>query len=252
MKYEPEEAVAMFSYKFPKKKKAFKCFDCHRCKSARAPIKTVLSDHDSQFTCAIWATIISKAGIKHTFSSIRHPASNTSERALKELGRIFRSYCNESNSSWAHHLQNIETLFNTLPHVSTGYSLHEILYNTTPIVPFDHLIQKYLPKPSSTQRTVEELHAQVYANLVKNAQLRHKTSKRPVQLEIGDWVLFRVPSISDASAKIYSKFHFLYKGPFIILAKPYPNVYTLGNISTPDIKGNYNLNNIKFYHRKLD
>lgn len=211
------------------------------------PIFTVLSDHGSQFTSSAWSQQLTTAGIKYTFSSTRHPASNSSERVMRELGRLFRAYCSHKNSSWAIHIPRIEELFNMLPHTSTGFSLHEIIFSVLLHLPLDHLYTKYLPHTLKTQRTREELHDLVRSNLKKQALLRQKHTSKNDKLSLNNWVLLRVPATSKAAKKIYAKFQFLYDGPFKITANPYPNVYTLTHIDTNIVKGNYNITNLKLY-----
>lgn len=210
------------------------------------PIKVILSDHGSQFPSKIWTSQLQAVGIKPTYSSIRHPASNPSERVMKELGRLFPTYCNSNNSAWALHLSNIENLFNTLPHHSTGFSPYEVIFNKKPPLPLDHIIHTHIPSTTTT-RSIDDLHSQVYNNLYKHAKIRTKAKTKNDILYIGDWVLLRVPSISVASKKLYSKFQLLYEGPFTIIGNPYPNVYKLQDPKTKVIKGNYNVTNLKLY-----
>lgn len=214
------------------------------------PISTVLSDHGSQFTSSLWSQKLTDAGIRYTFSSIRHPASNPSERVMRELGRIFRAYCSTNNSSWATYLPRVEELFNKLPHSSTGFSPHEIIFNNKPTLPYDHLMYKYLPHSTvPTNRSITELHNTVRNNLKKNAIMRTKTPSKVYELNINDLVLLRVPAVSKTSIKKYAKFQFLFDGPYKITAKPYPNVYTLSYLNKDSVKGNYNINNLKLYNQ---
>lgn len=211
-------------------------------------IDTLLSDHGSQFTSRTWAQELNTAGIRFTFSSIRHPQSNPAERIMRELGRPFRTYCHDKNSSWALHLRNIEQLFNTLPHITTGYSPHEIIYGKRPPLPLDYLIQRHLPPPASPA-TQHELFELVRRNTSAAASSRQKQHKGCDKLNIGDFVLLRVLSYSDKSQKLYAKFHLLYDGPFIVTAQPYPNAYTIKECTSDKIKGTHNIKNLKLYYR---
>lgn len=210
-------------------------------------ITTILSDHGSQFTSGLWTKELSAHGINVTFSSIRHPESNPAERIMRELSRLFRTYCHNQNSSWALHLSNIENLFNTLPHSSTGYSPHEIIYGTRPPLPLDHLIQNYLPSPPQP-KPKEELYKLVKQKLHTAALHRKQLCTKNDTLNLGDLVLLRVPSISDASKKIYAKFQFLYDGPFRATKHPHPNTYTITELTCDKVKRTYNIKNLKLYH----
>jgi hypothetical protein len=64
---------------------------------------------------------------KLTFSTVRHPQSNPTERVMRELRQLFQTYCQNAHANWTKVLSKIELLFNVTPHISTGYSSYEIL-----------------------------------------------------------------------------------------------------------------------------
>ncbi|KAJ8965296.1 hypothetical protein NQ314_004225 [Rhamnusium bicolor] len=210
------------------------------------PVKVILSDHGTQFQSKYWQSVMRRNNIRPTFSSIRHPASNPTERIMKELSRLFRTYCHKSHRGWVSQLQNIEDLFNSTPHLSTGYSPFEILYGTQPPNPLSRLIFPFLPKQSD--KTIEEIRKDVRNRL--NVQIQQKTTQLPNdKLQINDFVLLRENVTSDAANKIIYKFCPLFSGPFQVTDNPYPNVYTLCDPVTNDRKGNYNITNLRFYYR---
>ena len=51
------------------------------------------ADHGTQFTSTVWQEGVKRRGIQPILSSIRHPQSNPSERIMRELSRLFRTYC---------------------------------------------------------------------------------------------------------------------------------------------------------------
>jgi hypothetical protein len=51
------------------------------------PVKAVLSDHGTQFQSRQWQDTLRSWGIRPTFSTIRHPQSNPTERVMKELSK---------------------------------------------------------------------------------------------------------------------------------------------------------------------
>lgn len=211
-------------------------------------IKSILSDHGTQFTAKLWQDRLKKEGINVCLSSIRHPASNPSERVMRELGRIFRTFCNKSHVSWANYVTDIENLFNSTPHLSTGFSAYEILYGSNPSNKFTKLFDKYLLPP--TRLSLTEIRDKAFDCLKEHAILRKNKHLKHDQFLTGDYVLLRENPISDATAKISQKLCLLYSGPYIIIDIPHCNVYTLAN---PDdlnnIKGRYNITNLKLYYR---
>lgn len=63
--------------------------------------KRILSDNGTQFRANAWRSTLESYGVKVKFSSIRHPKSNPVERTMRELGRMFRTYCADRHTSWA-------------------------------------------------------------------------------------------------------------------------------------------------------
>lgn len=210
------------------------------------PVKTVLSDHGTQFISRVWQDTLRKHGIRPSFSSVRHPASNPSERVMKELSRLFRTYCPHSHGKWANLVASIENLFNNTPHLSTGFSPLEILYGRSFPNPLNDAIMPLLPPQKSL--SVEEVRKAVFQNLSHNAAQRAHRSDRNDELKINDLVLLRENPVSNAAEKIIYKFCPLFSGPYKISANPYPNCYTLTDCHTGVVKGNYNIANLKLYY----
>ncbi|KAF2889592.1 hypothetical protein ILUMI_16581 [Ignelater luminosus] len=189
------------------------------------PVKTILSDHGTQFMSSVWRDTLRKHGVRPSFSSVRHPASNPSERVMKELSRLFRTYCPRAHGKWASLLPRIEQLFNHTPHLSTGYPPYEILYGHSDSNLLDDAILRLLPPRKS--RSVEEIQEEVRHNLLNNANRRIKGFLKNDELQIDDLVLLRENPVSSAPEKIIYKFCPLFSGPYRVSAKPYPNCYTL-------------------------
>ncbi|CAH1379232.1 unnamed protein product, partial [Tenebrio molitor] len=64
---------------------------------------------------------------------------------MKELSRLFRTYCSRSHAGWSTILSKIELLFNVTPHISTGYSPYEIISGKNPSNPLSDLADTILP-----------------------------------------------------------------------------------------------------------
>lgn len=211
--------------------------------------KCVLSDHGSQFTSNTWQNTLKRTGVQPTHSSIRHPASNPSERVMRELGRIFRAYCRNNHASWVNHLPNIENCMNSVPHISTGFSPHEILFGTKPPNPLDAVTSALLPRGSRLSK--KNIHHKVRENLRHQANLRSRQQKGEVMLlDMGDWVLLRNKVTSETTSNQFAKFLPLYQGPFKVVANPHPNTYRLEDPVTNETKGVYNMGNLRLYHRR--
>ena len=108
----------------------------------------VLSDHGTQFTSPTWRSKLEAMGVTALFSSSRHPQSNSVERTIRELGRIFRSYCADSHTKWARLMPFVQDCINITVHQSTGFTPDFFHFGTTPkekIVKLFPLLEKDPP-----------------------------------------------------------------------------------------------------------
>jgi hypothetical protein len=76
---------------------AQRVLDFHRT----VPTKVVLSDHGTQFQSKQWQETLEQWDIQPTFSTVRQPQSNPTERVMRELSRLFRTYCQDADANWA-------------------------------------------------------------------------------------------------------------------------------------------------------
>lgn len=84
--------------------------------------ENILSDHGSQYTLHKWYATLEYHDIKTLHSSIRHPQLNPSERIMRELGRFFRAYCSQKQTSWVMMVPQIGYWLNSTVHDNTGFS----------------------------------------------------------------------------------------------------------------------------------
>lgn len=82
------------------------------------PIK-VVSDHGVQFTSNIWRSRLQELGIPPTLTSVYHPQSNPVERVMRELGRMFHTYCSTMYFQWVKYVSYVEWVFNNTVHETT-------------------------------------------------------------------------------------------------------------------------------------
>jgi transposase InsO family protein len=62
----------------------------------RSKPQIILSDHGSQFISSLWKNTLTALNIKVRYTPIRNPESNPTERVMRELGKYFRIYCEET------------------------------------------------------------------------------------------------------------------------------------------------------------
>ena len=70
------------------------------------PVKKILSDQGKQFNKK-WQSELEKQAV---LTPIRRPQGNLDERVNRELGRLFRTYCNTNQSRWPGYLEFFEAV----------------------------------------------------------------------------------------------------------------------------------------------
>ncbi|KAK9720154.1 Integrase zinc binding domain [Popillia japonica] len=75
----------------------------------------ILSDNATYFTNPRYQDTLHDMNIKTYYTSIRHPQSNPSERAIKEVIKYLRILLGENHHLWCKHLSKIEYVINNTP-----------------------------------------------------------------------------------------------------------------------------------------
>lgn len=211
------------------------------------PYQRILSDHGTMFTSRQWQQTLMGLGTKPVFTSIRHPQSNPAERVMRELSRMFRTYCHEQHDRWGELIPEINRWLPSIPHDSTGITPYEAHFGRRP----PHVLYA-LDREEVFQRPQEPSQETVRENLVKMSEVRlAKMKKTPYEFKVGQKVLVRVPRVSNPKLKTYSKFFLLYEGPYEIKAIKAPNVAELMNERGETVE-QYNFYNLKAYHEGQD
>lgn len=211
----------------------------------------ILSDNGTQFTAHAWRATLEAQGIKVAFSSVRHPQSNPVERTMRELGRIFRTYCTQKHTSWGRHVSFAQDCLNYSCHMSTGEipyelhfgrSVHEKIYSLFPLLE---------ARPIDRKFQIELANERLRKAFEQRSKNKGRGSK--IVLEVGDLVLARVPHLSDKSERLISKFFHLYEGPFRIAKRIGNNAFELVELTeaprTPKIVNRFHL---KKYYKRIE
>ena len=211
-------------------------------------IKTVLSDHGSQFTSKKWLdTLKTSKDIRATLTSIRHPASNPAERVMREVGRLLRTYCHGKHTGWFKYIEEINEILNLVEHESTGFSAKEIVFPENCETRLGAIICQLFPVTRLENVKIND--EIIRNNLLSRAEKRKRNYDRFLQkpkFHIGDMVLLKTPTISKAAEGVCGKLNLIYTGPFKITNLPFINVAELTDI-TGKRKGNFNFQNIKLF-----
>jgi len=164
--------------------------------------KIVVSDHRVQFNSKSWQNRLSSLGIPPTFISVYHPQSNTAERVMRELGRLFRSYCSEHHSDWPTYVSYIEWVLNHTVHEATGSIPSELFLQQLPDNPLSALID-FPPGATFDQERQLIMAREIQQSKAESRERRHAEKGEPVQYNTGDLVLVRTHRLSLSVASIH-------------------------------------------------
>lgn len=210
--------------------------------------QVVLSDHGTQFTSQLWRQRLEQSGMIAKFTSVYHPQSNMAERVMRELGRMFRTYCHAKHTTWPSYVSRIEGWINHSTHESTGFTPLDLMKGRRPPRSF----QKHCRYPPRTEMSRQEKLVLAEERLLSKAQqrkIRHDRAVRnPVRYQPGQLVLLKTHPQSSALDKEIKKFFLLYSGPYEVVDSKLENAYILADPKTKVIKGTYNVNQLKIYH----
>lgn len=209
----------------------------------------ILSDNGSQFLSNMWRYMLQRTKIKHILISVYNPSSNPAERYMREIGRLFRTYCSHKHVSWIEYLNIFENVMNSLQHSSTGFSPYEILFNRKP----ENFLNENIEYPACIPITAQDREEIVRVTMNKQAnrrKARHDNKVKACKLRIGDLCLVKTHEKSKLLTSELKKFFHIYVGPFEIIENPYPNAYRLVYPRSRKLLGLRNITAIKPYIQK--
>lgn len=208
--------------------------------------RCVVSDHGAQFTSKVWQNRLRERGIPPTLTSVYHPQSNPAERVMRELGRMFRTYCHQDHAEWPRHLGYIEWVLNNTVHEATGCTPQELFLTLERYNPFSAVVSFPL-RVALSQKTKMILAREVQLSHAERRRLRHDQQGRVTKFVIGDRVLVRTHRLSSAIDKQIHKFFLLYQGPYVIVRVSSQTAYTVAEAETNRIIGTYNIIHLRRY-----
>lgn len=88
----------------------------------------VVTDNGSQFKSAQFGKFLERYGVKHIFTAVYSPQSNSSERLNRSILSAIRSYLSQDQRNWDSHVSHICVALRSLVHSSIGYSPYHVLF----------------------------------------------------------------------------------------------------------------------------
>lgn len=206
----------------------------------------VVSDHGLQFSSKVWQSRLSVCGVPPTMTSVYHPQSNPAERVMRELGRLFRTYCHQQHTDWPQYIAYIEWVLNNTVHEATGCTPQELFLTAVRYNPFEAVVQFPFRDPLE-HRTKLILAQEIQMTHSERRKQRHDKQGKPTIFEIGDQVLVRTHRLSSAIDQCIHKFFLLYEGPYIVIKKMAANAYTVADPVNQQTRGTFNVIHLRRY-----
>jgi hypothetical protein len=210
----------------------------------------VLTDQGKQFQNKIWAETLDRYGIQPVLTSIRRPQGNLAERVNKELGKLFRIYCQQHHSNWPKYLEFFEEAINNSHNVTTGYTPIELHSEVKPKRMWDGHITR-LPS-SSVPVPAHIKHKNAGEKIKRSAEQRaHRFNEqhRLVRFEPGERVLIRAANVGKSEENTAKKFFPLYRGPFLLKEQVGKNTFLVYDEENQKNLGNYHASQIRKYYK---
>lgn len=190
----------------------------------------VTCDRGSEFVSRFFRSLGEALDMRIHFTSGYHPeADGQTERVNQTLEQYLRMYCNYQQDNWSPLLPLAEFAYNNAPHATTGVSpfFANKGYNPAITVHSDRDVASV--KARDFVQDLDELHQELRST-ISDAQKRYQgpaDSRRapPPPIEVGQEVFVKAKFFRTTrpSRKLSAK----YEGPYVVIAQPGPQSYTL-------------------------
>ncbi len=178
----------------------------------------VLTDNGTEFKNQTLADSYSQYGVKQTFITAHHPASNglieRTNRKILEILRHLSGCLHETWEDWLSHVAFIDNSVNSF----TGKTPHYIVYGCDKKLPYDVHLQPPSPLYNAEDysklqlHSFQTIHASVRESLKASREERIRKQHlhaTPVTFDVGDSVMLRSPAMS-------CKFEPKFTSPYVI------------------------------------
>jgi hypothetical protein len=203
-------------------------------------VKRILTDQGKQFQNKAWTDTLTSQGIQPILTSIRRPQGNLAERVNKELGKLFRIYCQDHHSKWPSFVEFFEEAINSSYNVTTGYTPIELHSGSKPNRMWDGIITRLssynMPVPVHVK--CQDAEEKIRRTAGQRAQKFNEWHKL-VRFEVGERVLIRAANVGKAEDNTAKKFFPLYRGPFTLKERVGKNTFLVYNPLNNKVLGKY-------------
>ena len=232
------------------------------------PPAKLLTDNGSQFTSKFLKSACEKWGIKLLHSTPYHPQCNWVERANRDLKSMMQSYvreCDGDHQSWDVHLAEFRFALNSVENEATGYSPAILTLSREISTPSVNALQVFMTSSCVAEgREKQEKAKFVTEKLAKDKERvagviermkrlavkrkqHYDKKRRAVTLKVGDEVLVKTHSLSDADKLFTAKLAPRWEGPYTVEQKLNPVNFRIRTSKGLETK---HVENLKLYYHK--
>lgn len=147
--------------------------------------QNIIFGHGRQFISHHWQTSLKKYNVTVGHTSVYHPQTNPAKRVMRELRRMFRTYCNERHSAWPH-LPYIEWVLNNVGHKATHHTPTELWIFDQHTNPAHQYIQYPVFNVSGNNKKKLTLANQVQLTKAEHHKIRHDKRLHPDPFKVKD------------------------------------------------------------------
>ena len=201
--------------------------------------KYFLSDNGREFRNNLLDKVLEEYSIQRTGIPPYYARANPVERVNRSLKPIIATYVEDNHKTWDKHLHEFRHALNTATHSSTKVSPAFLNFGRHPEQPKslrrDNEKHVKIQKIDEQQwldriKKLDELRDLVFENLVASTDKqkdRYNQGRKNVKYFVGDRVLLKIHTLSDAEKGIKAKLAPLYEGPYTIKEVKAENIYIL-------------------------
>lgn len=221
----------------------------------------LICDNGSEFIGAPVKDLARQYKVKILLNASRHPQANPAERVNRDVVTMLRAYVSENHREWDKFIPKIGFALRTAHHEVTKHSPaflnfgrelatsgegFEVLNDGSDVPPLEDL-EPLGEKFQELKDIHQEVSDRLKAAHEQNSK-RYNLRRRPVTYKVGDVVLKRNFTQSDAANYFSAKLAPRYVGPYVIAEQISPLVYTLADMNGKKI-GRWHVTDFKKYQQ---
>ena len=208
--------------------------------------RRIISDNGTQFVSAVMQQVAYCLDIKHAFTPVYHPETNSVERRNRDLKTQLAILVGDDHRTWSEKLPSIRFAMNTAVCSSTEHTPAYLTFGRelrTPddnahdlreIISSENFIPEITPKLLVLAETLKRVREVQEGKEEKRKEYVDKSRRPSPKYKPGDRVLVDAHTLSKTVQGFSSKLAPRRDGPYIILKNHGPSSYHVADPKTPN------------------